>query len=94
MTLEGASWGGSSICLANEISTTLPPVKFTWKHKIEQSKTDSNNNHNNDKITLPVYLNETRAEFLFSVDLNSPPDISLYTWYQRGAALNVWKPNI
>jgi len=88
MTLEGAAWNGKSLQLTNEISVELPPVKFTWVLKREDLHTS------NDKVALPVYLNETRADFLVAVDLTKPSDVPTITWYQRGVALSAWKPDI
>jgi len=88
MTLEGASWNGKSLQLTNEISLALPPVKFTWALKKEDIQAS------NDKVSLPVYLNETRADFLVAVDLTKPSDVPTITWYQRGVGLSAWKPDI
>jgi len=85
----GAVWDPKGKCLAlsNDISTKLPPAKFLWKLRTEEKKEGN-------KVTLPVYLNETRSEFLFAVDVNAPTDILNHVWTQRGVALTVWKSTI
>eukprot|EP01118_Nematostelium_gracile_P001172 TRINITY_DN1120_c0_g1_i1.p1 TRINITY_DN1120_c0_g1~~TRINITY_DN1120_c0_g1_i1.p1 ORF type:complete len:604 (+),score=181.76 TRINITY_DN1120_c0_g1_i1:243-1814(+) len=89
MTLESAVWNGKTLGLTNEISSSLPPVKFTWKLKPKEGTPPKT-----DVVTLPIYLNETRAEFLVAVDLPKPSDVSAISLYQRGIALNVWQPDV
>lgn len=43
--------------------------------------------HRSDKLTLPVYLNSTRAELLFTVDLAVAPAQSPHSFYERGVAV-------
>eukprot|EP01114_Cavostelium_apophysatum_P023031 TRINITY_DN854_c0_g1_i2.p1 TRINITY_DN854_c0_g1~~TRINITY_DN854_c0_g1_i2.p1 ORF type:complete len:4577 (-),score=1545.65 TRINITY_DN854_c0_g1_i2:38-13768(-) len=88
ISLEGASWEKDRLKMAHDISVALPPTKFTWKHK-EQRDTPLTG-----KITVPVYLNDTRADFLFAIDVNAPTDVPSISWYQRGVAITVWKPKL
>lgn len=43
--------------------------------------------HRLGKLTLPVYLNSTRAELLFTVDLDVAPAQSPHSFYERGVAV-------
>lgn len=43
--------------------------------------------HQTGKLTLPVYLNSTRAELLFTVDLAVAPGQSPHSFYERGVAI-------
>ncbi len=96
MTLEGACWKNKQLSPASEIAMSLPMTMFTWKHKQteeEQQKQQAKNTNIN-KISLPVYLNDTRADFLFAVDLEAPSAISSNFWYQAGTAMSAWSVNI
>lgn len=39
------------------------------------------------KLSLPVYLNSTRTELLFTVDLNIAPSQDPHSFYERGVAI-------
>lgn len=39
------------------------------------------------KLSLPVYLNSTRTELLFTVDLNIAPGQEQHSFYERGVAV-------
>lgn len=43
--------------------------------------------HGHGKLTLPVYLNSTRAELLFTVDLAVAPGQDPHSFYERGVAV-------
>lgn len=43
--------------------------------------------HRAEKLTLPVYLNSTRTELLFTVDLAVAPGQSPHSFYERGVAV-------
>lgn len=43
--------------------------------------------HRTGKLTLPVYLNSTRAELLFTVDLAVAPGQDPHSFYERGVAV-------
>jgi len=87
--LEGAAWTREGLQLTNDISVPLPSVKFEWKHREKEHKEQKENS-----ISLPIYLNETRFEFLVAVDLRKPSNIGSSVWYQRGVALSVWHVNM
>jgi len=100
LTLEGASWNAKNKCLVmtNEISMAMSIMKFKWAHKPPKEASAGAKEEpaqaGPPKASLPVYLSETRSEFLFAVDLNASPEVPVIAWHQRGVALNVWKPNI
>ena len=87
MTLEGACWKNGQLNITNDIVTPLPAVKFTWK--LKDNKADNSQN-----VSIPVYLNDVRAEFLFSVDLKVPSDTPKTMWHQRCISLTTWRANM
>lgn len=46
-----------------------------------------NDHRPTNKLTLPVYLNSTRAELLFTVDLAVAPGQDPHSFYERGVAV-------
>lgn len=78
MKLQGAVCRRNVLSLTSAIMTELPLTTLIWTRHEEVS--------NVGKITLPVYLNSTRSDLLFTVDLplenESPHNI-----YERGVAL-------
>jgi hypothetical protein len=89
--LEGATLSNKALTLSNDISMPLPPTLFKWKHKTSDKEESASKS---DTVALPVYLNDTRADILFSIDLAVPSNVPQNVWYQRGVALSVWKSNI
>lgn len=47
----------------------------------------SSDEMNNNKLSLPVYLNSTRTELLFTVELNMAPGQEQHSFYERGVAV-------
>lgn len=84
ITLHSANWTQKHLELTNAMTCTLPSIKFSWRPKEENVAEDAN------LISLPIYLNDTRSEFLVSVNLKSTPEVSKSVWFQRGIALSVW----
>lgn len=39
------------------------------------------------KLSLPVYLNSTRTELLFTIDLNIATGQEYHSFYERGVAI-------
>jgi hypothetical protein len=95
LTLEAAGWDYSQSCLSVTIdmSTSLPLTKFTWKIKDEKT-TQTNAKQVQQQVLIPIYLNDTRAEFLVSIDLNVNTSVSSTTIYLRGTAITVWRTNV
>jgi len=87
LTLEGTSFEFSKgeLGAAAESSCPLPYCSFTWRQSISDPRP---------RVTLPIYLNETRRDLLFSVDLSLPANVPSATYYQRGVGLTAWSPLI
>ncbi|XP_070577189.1 cytoplasmic dynein 1 heavy chain 1-like [Ptychodera flava] len=81
LRLQGASCSNNKLNLSNTISTELPATSFSWiRVGSDKSPTDGT-------INLPVYLNHTRADLLFTVNLTPAKDVKANTFYERGVAL-------
>lgn len=85
LSIEGGTWRSASLTMSKELSNPVKTVKFTWvkinpedKYKLQE-----------DQIFVPVYLNNTRKNLLFSVKLNCG-SIPRNNLYQRGIALIAW----
>lgn len=83
--IEGGEWHGKSLSMSKELANTVKTVKFTWikinpedKHRLSDQQ-----------IFVPVYLNSTRKNLLFSVKLDCGT-IPRNNLYQRGIALIAW----
>ena len=88
MGMEGAGWDAETECLSvsNVISSPLPLVTVTWMClKDLPSAKDGEV-----MIELPVYLNHTRSQLLFTVKLPASESIPVVVWQQRGACLVAW----
>lgn len=83
LELFGAGWK-KKLCIIDASSYKMPPIRFTWvtKDVLKKSK----------KLTVevPVYLDNTRTKFLFSVNLERPKEIPITVWSQRGVSLSCW----
>ncbi|KAJ5078911.1 intein-containing cytoplasmic dynein 1 heavy chain 1 precursor [Anaeramoeba ignava] len=88
-TLEGAIWKNNCLAISSDISNPLPRVQLRWVPN-QENELNVKSKVGSDLINLPVYLNNTRKELLFSLDLTTPKDVPIQTWYQRGTALIVW----
>lgn len=58
----------------------LPMTLLRWVHLGDEKSSGS-------RLALPVYLNSTRTELLFTVDLNIAPGQEPHSFYERGVAL-------
>lgn len=85
LSIEGGEWTGKSLAMSKELSNSVKTVKFTWIKINPEDKLRLTN----EQIFVPVYLNSTRKNLLFSVklDCGSIPRNNLY---QRGIALIAW----
>jgi len=81
LTLEGASWT-DRLAISNQMSVVLPPTKFSW---VEKSSIASSST----AVQVPLYLNNTRADLLTSIPMETTKEITASTWYQRGIACYV-----
>ena len=83
LCIEGAEWDYESgkLIMTDNLNYLLPQVIMKWvvKSKLEPKL-----------FALPVYLNTSRKNLLFSVMFKNDSDLSDADWYQRGTALISW----
>ncbi|KAF2072162.1 hypothetical protein CYY_006521 [Polysphondylium violaceum] len=92
LVLEGAVWENDILCPTNILSTPVSIASLSWR-----DKEDPMFNNSNDKLLVPVYLNDTRTELLFSIDLpflSSGAQNSKQNWYQRSVSISSWKSEL
>lgn len=80
MKLQGAQCRNNQLLLTSSIMMELPITLLRWV-RVESDKIK------NERLALPVYLNSTRTELLFTVDLNIAPGQDPHSFYERGVAL-------
>lgn len=80
LKLQGAQCRNNQLLLTSSIMLELPITLLRWV-RVESSKVTSG------RLSLPVYLNSTRTELLFTVDLNIAPGQDQHSFYERGVAL-------
>ena len=89
MTLEGAQWDREKeeLGLSEGLSCGLPGLVLRWRNK------EGNKKEADEAVdTIPIYLNETRLEHVFSVEMKLPAGIPKAVFYQRATALTIWRP--
>lgn len=79
LKLQGAQCKNNELLLASTIMMDLPVTILKWI-KISSEPRIS-------KLTLPVYLNSTRTELLFTVDLAVAAGQESHSFYERGVAV-------
>lgn len=77
LKLQGAQCRNNQLHLTSAITTDLPLTRLRW---VRGAASDG-------KLALPVYLNATRSELLFTVDLNIAAGQDRHSFYERGVAL-------
>ncbi|KPM05539.1 dynein heavy chain, cytoplasmic-like protein [Sarcoptes scabiei] len=83
LKLQGGEVINNKLYVSKRIVTPLPFTSFKWLKSsgvAEESESKSS-------ITIPVYLNSTRSELLFSVDMELGENQEEYMFYERGVAL-------
>lgn len=85
LSIEGARWEGETLSESKTLNNEVATVKCTWV-KISN---DERGKVEEDSILVPVYLNKTRANLLFSVKLKRGA-MSRNFLYKRGVALITW----
>jgi len=78
--LQGALCKNNQLQLTTTIQTELPQLQLAWQ------RGDAGEDGLR-YITLPVYLNATRGELLFTVRLPIAGQQSEHSFYERGVAL-------
>ncbi|XP_065167911.1 dynein heavy chain, cytoplasmic isoform X2 [Atheta coriaria] len=79
--LQGAQCKNNQLLLTSSIMIELPITLLRWVRVVSGDKLL------NGRLSLPVYLNSTRTELLFTVDLNISPGQDPHSFYERGVAL-------
>ncbi|MBN3298743.1 DYHC1 protein, partial [Amia calva] len=78
LKLQGATCTNNKLALSTAISTELPLTQLRW---LKQTGAEKKAN----MVTLPVYLNFTRADLIFTVDFDTKEDPHIF--YERGVAV-------
>uniref|UniRef100_A0A8C1TYY4 Cytoplasmic dynein 1 heavy chain 1 n=1 Tax=Cyprinus carpio TaxID=7962 RepID=A0A8C1TYY4_CYPCA len=79
LKLQGATCTNNKLSLSNPISTELPLTQLRWMKQINTEKRNM--------VTLPVYLNFTRADLIFTVDFDIANKEDPHHFYERGVAI-------
>ena len=74
------------LSLSNIITTDLPNTCLTWKHVGGVIGSTGDTSSGTDFVQLPVYLNQTRVELLFTVDMKTTGEVPSRSFYERGVA--------
>ncbi|XP_037557869.1 dynein heavy chain, cytoplasmic-like [Dermacentor silvarum] len=80
LKLQGAKCVQSRLSLTSTIFTELPLTTIRWVKYQEEDAGQA-------MVTLPVYLNSSRTELLFTVDLPAADPRESHSFYERGVAL-------
>lgn len=80
LKLQGATCSNSKLSLSQAISTALPLTQLRWAKQTSAEKKAS-------VVTLPVYLNFTRADLIFTVDFEIATKEDPRSFYERGVAV-------
>nr|XP_018911901.1 PREDICTED: dynein heavy chain, cytoplasmic [Bemisia tabaci] len=81
LKLQGAQCRNNQLLLTSTIMMDLPTVLLRWIRASPIGEVSPG------KLSLPVYLNSTRTELLFTVDLNIASGQDPHSFYERGVAL-------
>jgi len=94
LTLFGAGWDKRSGCLilSDKTSTSLPVSRFRWTNVAEEKESGEYVGQAPDivQVAIPVYLNQSFKELLFSVRLPVFSSLPSETWAQRAVSISVW----
>ncbi|XP_049810824.1 dynein heavy chain, cytoplasmic isoform X3 [Schistocerca nitens] len=82
LKLQGANCRNNQLHLTSTIMMDLPVTLLRWIRNGSTAEV-----HARSKLSLPVYLNSTRTELLFTVDLNIAPGQDHHSFYERGVAV-------
>lgn len=80
LKLQGAQCKNNQLLLTSTIMMDLPLVLLRWARNTSDAMRSG-------KLTLPVYLNSTRAELLFTVDLTVAHGQDPHSFYERGVGV-------
>ncbi|XP_037097970.1 cytoplasmic dynein 1 heavy chain 1 isoform X1 [Syngnathus acus] len=79
LKLQGATCGNNKLSLSTSISTELPLTQLRWLKQGDGEKRHT--------VTLPVYLNFTRSDLIFTVDFDIATKEDPHSFYERGVAV-------
>lgn len=82
LKLQGAQCRNNQLLLTSTIMMDLPVTLLRWTRVSPGTEVARQT-----KLSLPVYLNSTRTELLFTVDLNIAPGQDHHSFYERGVAV-------
>jgi dynein heavy chain 1 len=82
LKLQGGECSGNKLSLVNTITTELPEMCLQWQ-KIDPINPPRLCEFD---VTLPVYLNQTRIDLLFTVDGETTGQVASRAFYERGVA--------
>jgi dynein heavy chain 1 len=82
-TLLGAEWDGALSIRSSHQSFSLPITVMTWKLSADAEGT---------AVDIPVYLEQERSKFLFSVRLSRGTGVPESVWAPRGTCVTLWNP--
>jgi len=82
LKLQGASCSANALSLVDTIISDLADIRLQWL-KIDQSNPRAVGSND---VSLPVYLNQTRRELLFTVDMTTSGAVPARSFYERGVA--------
>jgi len=82
LKLQGAQCRNNQLLLTSTIMMDLPVTLLRWTRASPGAEVVRQG-----KLSLPVYLNSTRTELLFTVDLNIAPGQDHHSFYERGVAV-------
>ncbi|XP_050295050.1 dynein heavy chain, cytoplasmic isoform X2 [Anthonomus grandis grandis] len=80
LKLQGAQCKNNQLLLTSSIMSDLAITLLRWVRTADEKPSGS-------KLSLAVYLNSTRTELLYTVDLNIAPGQDPHSFYERGVAL-------
>ena len=83
LKLQGAECTSNKLFLSAKISNEFPLAIIRWANATRATSAD--HMAGRAKINLPVYLNSTRSELLFRIDMHTDQVESLF--YMRGVAI-------
>jgi dynein heavy chain 1 len=94
LTLEGALWDKKeeSLALSDKLSCILPALVLKWRNREDGEGKGKEKEGEQVLDTIPIYLNETRLQNVFSVKMKLPANIPKAVFYQRATALTIWHP--
>jgi hypothetical protein len=101
-TLFSAAWLDGAISVQTEsASVALPPMRMRWlplraaadRDAVASASASASGSPQaaRPKLSIPVYQDGSRHEYLFSMDLPHHPSIPSSVLIQRGVAIAVWK---